>query len=505
MRLGLSRWRVVAAVVGLAAVSCKRLPPPAANDAGLRVVGDASAPIGFLSGDAGALAAADARTQPDVVIPCTKTPGGAFTLRFGIDGRFNSDVAVDACDNIVLAGSFKSPIDFGGGPLASDGSEDIFVAKFASGGAHVWSKKFGDKGKQHVRAVTIGPADDIYMTGDFDGSVDFGGHALVRESKFQSAIYLVRLDTQGKEQFSRFFVDTGPGATATTIAVDKDGSVVVAGKFAKAINLGGGPLSEDLGGIFCAKYNKYGGHQWSKAFASQKYPNAVSVTGLAIGDSGDVILGGTFDNSVDFSETVKIKSTGKSDGFVASFDANGEAKWAKHYGDADPNGTSGVTTDSSGNAIALQWDERKAPGGPDWKRIHNLSLHKFDPKGKQLYQKFFAGGKDGIEDSQVAVAPSDHVIVTGTLTDNAALGGKPIEIAKGQKKNAVARFDAKGAFLSSEAYGADDEMPFPKGLVVDSNGEIVLSGVIDPRPNAAAKLPNGKLPFDVFLQKIAAP
>jgi hypothetical protein len=506
MRQGLSRWRAVAAVVGIASVSCKHPPPPAASDAGARALGDASA-IGTMTGDGGALAsAADAGAagQEAVAIPCTKAKGGAFTLRFGIDGKFNSDVAVDACDNIVLAGSFKSPIDFGGGPLASDGSEDIFVAKFGSAGAHVWSKKFGDKGKQHVRAVAVGPDDDIYMTGDFDGSVAFGGKALVRESKFQSAIYLVRLDTNGKEQFSRFFVDTGAGAVATAIAVDKDGSVVVAGKFAKAVNMGGGPMLEDLGGIFIAEYNKYGGHQWSTAIASQKYPNAVSVSGVAISAAGDIVLAGTFENSLDFSDSLSVKSAGKSDMFIASFaKEDGKPKWAKDFGDKDPNGASGVVTDSSGNSVAVQWDERKAPGGPDWKRVRNLTLRKFDPKGKTLFTKYFPGGKDGIDDSQVAVGPGDEIVVSGTLTDDAALGGKPITIAKGQKKTAVARFDSKGAHQASAAYGNDDEMPSPKGLVVDSNGEIILSGVIDPRPNAAAKLPAGKLPFDVFLQKIA--
>ena len=505
MRQGLSRWRVVAAVMGLAFVSCKHPPPAVADDAGARPLGDASALM--IGGDGGALASTTDGGSGDsgapIVIPCTKTKGGAFTLRFGLDGKFNSDVAVDSCDNIVLAGSFKSPIDFGGGPLASDGSEDIFVAKFGSAGAHVWSKKFGDKGKQHVRAITVGPDDDIYMTGDFDGSVSFGGKPLVRESKFQSAIYLTRLTTTGKEQFSRFFVDTGPGATATAVAVNKDGDVVLAGKFAKSINMGGGPMTEDLGGIFFAKYNKFGGHQWSKAFPSDKYPNAVNVNGVAIADSGDIVLGGTFENDVAFSDSISVKSAGKTDMFVAAFDKDGEAKWAKSFGDKDPNGTSGLTVDASGNAIALQWDERKAPGGPDWKRVHNLTLRKFDAKGKQLFQKVFAGGKDGIEDSQVAVGPADEVVIAGTLTDDAALGGKPISISKGQKKNAVARFDSKGAAVSSDAYGEDGEMPFPRGLVVDGNGEIVLSGVIDPRPNAAAKLPPGKLPFDVFLQKIS--
>ena len=494
MHSAASRWRGAAWVLGALCVSCKHPSPPSSIEAGPPTDAQAS-----LAADDGG---ADGGTQAAVTIPCGKDKGGAFMLRFGIDGRFNSDVGVDSCNNIVLAGSFKSPIDFGGGLISSDGSEDIFLAKFSPSGAYVFAKKFGDQGKQHVKAIAIGPGDDIYMTGDFDGTVEFGGKPLTRESKFQSALYLVRLDTTGKEQFSRFFVDTGPGAVANAISVGKDGSVVVAGKFSKSINMGGGPISLDLGGIFIAKYNKYGGHQWSKAIAAQKYPNAVSVANVAVGPDGNIVLAGTFENSIELSETISVKSAGKSDMFIAGFDGDGNAKWAKRFGDNDPNGCNGVAADDSGNFVALQWDEKKIPGGPEWKRAHNLTIHKFDPKGKQLAQKFLPGGKGGIDESQIATGPGDEVVLAGTLTDNGALGGKPIEVDKGGKRAAVAVFDPKLAHQTSDGYG-QDEMPFPKGLVVDSNGEIVLSGVIDPRPNATAKLPPGKLPFDVFLQKIS--
>lgn len=497
MRFSASRWRAVAAVAGVLCASCKHPPPPPSVEAG---VADAQAVAPGDGGDTTA-SSADSGASPPVTIPCDHAKGGPFTLRFGIDGRFNSDVGVDSCDNIVLAGSFKSPIDFGGGPLASDGSEDIFLAKFSSAGAYVYSKKFGDQGKQHVRAIAIGPGDDIYMTGDFDGTVEFGGKPLTRESKYQSAIYLVRLDTTGKEQFSRFFVDTSAGANTSGIAVGKDGSVVVVGKFAKAINMGGGPMAADLGGIFVAKYNKYGGHQWSRAVPAQKFPNAVSVAGVAVAPDDTVYVAGTFENSIDFSEAISVKSTGKTDMFLAAFEGDGTPRWAKHFGDNDPNGASGVVCDSAGNALALQWDEKKVAGGPDWKRAHNLTVRKLDAKGKQLLQKFVPGGKGGIDESQIAVGPADEIVLSGTLSDDGAIGGKTITVDKGGKRSVVGIFDAKGAYQSSEGYGGD-EMPFPKGLYVDANGEIVLSGVIDPRPNGIAKLPPGKLPFDVFLQKI---
>lgn len=492
MRFGAPRLLIILLLV--ACGGCKHAAKPALVDAGPELT-DATA----VTLDAGEPAEVDA--GPTAVVPCDKDKSAPFSLRFGLDGRFNSDVGVDSCGNVVLAGSFKSPIDFGGGPLASDGSEDIFMAKFASDGAHVWSKKFGDQGKQHVRAVGIGPDDDIYMTGDFDGTVEFGGKPLTREPTYQSAIYLVRLDTTGKEQFSRFFVDTGSGAAASSLAVDKDGSVVLAGKLAKQMNLGGGPLSEDLGGIFIAKYNKFGGHQWSRSIASQKYPNAVSVSGVAIGASGDIVLAGTFENTLDVSKTVSAKSNGKSDVYLALFDTNGEPKWVKHFGDKEPNGSAGVVTDSAGDYVTMQVDERKIPGGPEWRRGHTLTIRRFDPKGKQIFQKSIQAGKSGIDEAQLAVGPREELVVSGTLSEDASLGGKTLEVPKGEKRLVVATFDAKGGHRSSEIFG-NEEMPFPRGLVVGPNGAIVVAGTIDPRPNAQAKMPSGKQPFDVFLQKI---
>ena len=68
--------------------------------------------------------------------------------------------------------------DFGGGVLTSAGGADIFVAKYDSTGAHLWSKGFGDAANQFARSVASAPSGDCVVTGLILGPTDFGGGAV---------------------------------------------------------------------------------------------------------------------------------------------------------------------------------------------------------------------------------------------------------------------------------------------------------------------------------------
>ena len=58
-----------------------------------------------------------------------------------------------AGSEIVISGYFGGSVDFGGGPLASAGGNDVFVAKYRTAdGGHSWSRPFG------------GPQDDAFPT-----------------------------------------------------------------------------------------------------------------------------------------------------------------------------------------------------------------------------------------------------------------------------------------------------------------------------------------------------
>jgi hypothetical protein len=61
-------------------------------------------------------------------------PDGAheWSKRFGdVSNEAGSGVAADNGGNVLVTGFFEGDIDFGGGPLHTAGSQDIFVVKLA--------------------------------------------------------------------------------------------------------------------------------------------------------------------------------------------------------------------------------------------------------------------------------------------------------------------------------------------------------------------------------------
>ena len=86
-------------------------------------------------------------------------------------------VAVDAVDEIVLAGTMSEAVDFGGGALPFGGLDDVFLAKFNPEGAHRWSRSFGDENYQKNASVAA-TGSDVLLICSAQGTIDFGGGPL---------------------------------------------------------------------------------------------------------------------------------------------------------------------------------------------------------------------------------------------------------------------------------------------------------------------------------------
>src|SRR5262249_39090657 len=79
---------------------------------------------------------------------------------FGASGLGANDwanaVTVDGSDNIVMGGVvYTYPIDFGGGSLAGQGGQDIFLVKLNSSGGHIWSKRFGGVSGDVLKSLAL--------------------------------------------------------------------------------------------------------------------------------------------------------------------------------------------------------------------------------------------------------------------------------------------------------------------------------------------------------------
>jgi hypothetical protein len=222
-------------------------------------------------------------------------------------------IAVDQSGSVFVVGAFAGSADFGAGYLLTAGNNDIYLAKYSSAGAYLWAKRFGGSGQDSGAAVAVDGNGDVAITGNFLGTVDFGGGPLTSSTSSNDIFVAKYKGTTGahlwSKRFGDYYVDYGLG-----IAADAQGNVLVTGSFFGTVNFGGGPLtsaSNQTGDAFVAEYSPSGAHLWS-----QRYGNAGTEwgQGVAFGPNGPVVTG-FFSGTVDFGG-VSLTSAGREDGFL---------------------------------------------------------------------------------------------------------------------------------------------------------------------------------------------
>jgi hypothetical protein len=108
------------------------------------------------------------------------TPAGSFGLGFDL-GSAGADVAqaVSSTDGPVVAGYFSGTVNFNPGPgttnLTSAGGKDIFVASYDRMGRLLWARSIGGPNDEEANAVAVDGYGNVYITGDYTGTVDFSG------------------------------------------------------------------------------------------------------------------------------------------------------------------------------------------------------------------------------------------------------------------------------------------------------------------------------------------
>src|SRR5690606_30114672 len=124
----------------------------------------------------------------------------------------------DSQGNVYLAGDFNGSITFGSTVLTSSNS-DGFLAKFDSDGNCQWAVKFGGTGGDFCYGVAVDQLNNVFITGDFNGTASFGTTNLV--SSGFTDLFVAKLDSQGNWQWA---IRAGGSLGDQSRSIDCDGS-----------------------------------------------------------------------------------------------------------------------------------------------------------------------------------------------------------------------------------------------------------------------------------------
>jgi hypothetical protein len=253
---------------------------------------------------------------------------GPWALRFGADLDQNGQaLAVDAACNVYFSATTTGAVDLGNGPLQGKFYQGTVLAKLDAGGGTVWSRWLeSDDGAVRAGALAVDAGGDLLVSGVFLGTNDFGTGPLTAVSP-HGDVFVARLDPQGSAVWVRQFTATNGFEVygGPGLAVGPSGEVVVTGSFEGTVDFGGGPLTSFGLDIFVVRLAPSGETLWSERFGGPG--NTLDeVASVAVSPTGEILLAGDYEGALDFGNGPLSFSHGGT--FVAALDAEGKARWS---------------------------------------------------------------------------------------------------------------------------------------------------------------------------------
>jgi hypothetical protein len=216
-------------------------------------------------------------------------------------------IASNASSSLALTGFYDCPVDFGGGPLPSNGRDSLFVTTFDSNGNFVWSRGFGAADGDVVgRSVAMNDAGQVFVAGDYSGRPDLGGGVLPASS---SGMFVAAYDHAGTHLWSRGY-DSAAMVRGQSLALGPAGQVFVLGAASRPVDLGAG--APEAPGTFVLMLTSSGAYAGVNRFVPEGPSSKFDGVAVAAGAGGQVAFTGSLAGAVGFGGT-SLSSAGSSD------------------------------------------------------------------------------------------------------------------------------------------------------------------------------------------------
>ncbi|MBK7244793.1 MAG: gliding motility-associated C-terminal domain-containing protein [Saprospiraceae bacterium] len=295
-----------------------------------------------------------------------------YILKLDLDGNFQwvkhlkgrenksvSSIDADSKGNLYCTGYFSETIDFDFGPGVANlrpTDYDTYILKLAPNGNFIWVKQFkGDLLGNSSSAIKIDNLDNIYVLGQFYGTMDFdpGQSSFKLSPNGDLDAYLVKLDPSGNFVWANTIA--GPEfSLSEDLAINASGFIYCIGDFYGSLDfnlVNGIKRLKSFGeqDVFICKFNPDGKVLWANNFGS---PENDGVSGIALGLQNEIFISGSFQDIADFYSATGgklLSSKGTYDLYLLKLDLDGNYLCVNSTGNSSWDFAAEVTIDKQNN------------------------------------------------------------------------------------------------------------------------------------------------------------
>ena len=405
------------------------------------------------------------------------------------------DITTDGSGNVYITGEFSGTADFdpgtGTADLISNGSADIFFAKYDSSGNYLWAKNIGsssfDDRSSGIITDSIG---NVYITGAFRGTADFdpgaGTTNLTPIGWYD--IFIAKYDSSGNYIWAKNVGSTN-WDESFDIASDAIGNVYITGFFQDTADFDPGAGTTNLASvgnqdIFITKYDNSGNFLWAKNIGSASYDYGYSITTDAW---SNVYITGYFYDTADFDPgpgIANLISVDFKDIFFAKYDSSGNYIWAKSIGGSSDDVGYSIATDVTGNVyitgsfqLTADFDPGVGTENLTFISLPDIFFAKYDSSGNYIWARQL-GTSDYDMGYSITTDEESNVYIAGyfsnTIDFDPGSGTANLSVVAGQDIF-FAKYDSNANYIWAKSIGStSDDIGY--SITTNSSGNVYVTG-----------------------------
>ncbi len=351
------------------------------------------------------------------------------------NAEISTSVFVDKNNDVLITGNFYSnSVTFGSVTISNsntNGTSDIFLAKYDSNGNVLWVKKSGGSGDDLSKGVAADANGNVFITGQFKSHVfDFGTSSVSNIASDSSDVFIAKYDSNGNEVW---VLNAGGNnnAYATSICADGNSNIFVCGYF-KSQNIAFGNsivtnLSADSSDIFVTKIDNNSNVLWAKGGGGNRNDIANS---LVTDKNNDIYVTGSFFSPAISFGNLSMSNAGIGNMFLVKYDGDGNEKWSVNSEGVHVQQGNSVCTDRNGyvyvggefHADNVAFGTSMATNLNPGNYSSDNFVVKYDSDGKVQWLQTSGGNSD---DGTYAICSDidDNIISTGLFTSPTMTAG----------------------------------------------------------------------------------
>ena len=338
----------------------------------------------------------------------------------------------------------------------------------------------------------------IYGTGSFWLEAQLGDF-LLTSTESPKGVFLTQLLASTGEVLWAKTIEGNDVKVSSDLTINSSEEIIISGFFSETLFIGDTTLhAQAETDLFLAVFHQNGALKWALNQGQSGINKALSIAPLS---NDDIVVAGTFQDTLIIADTVFVAETSDDDVFIACYSEDGEVLWATKAGGVHEERVIDLKIDDLDNIYAsghfvgvINLDnDLSIQSSTGWA---DLFILKYSPSGEIVNAQRFGGSE--LQHSAAMEITEDHIFLTGTFLGAMTIGNNSYDAAN-QTAGFITRLNHDLIPETGWTLRSSSSNVFPTTLGITPDEKVCLGGSYGNDISGITALNEPLGPYDMFI------